>query len=337
MSKEDIPLRVETTLIKRYALESVSRPSTARWQNPKQSSVTEIALSTFVHTREVRVSDVSRIDQGTLYIATSPSTSTPVKILHHDVEGEFIVVDKPGSIVRLNGQEGVCGTLQRRIPGVRCESPKQSVRSLIGTNDSEEIVCEQPLLTVDRQMGLNIVHPEGKGPKLGKGGIDIVPSEERAAPSPPAHLQAKLEMEANPEIISTKERGHEDSKGPSPKLLPRETGHDIGMGSPVPLSSEAVQVITNLRNMKDEDEDWSRWRDVVFRAKGALSPKGLIIKPPPLRIDDDVGSRANPQSWRYHDQSARLRSSGCQPPLAVATDNSFQTITPDTTLSAAAA
>lgn len=27
---------------------------------------------------------------------------------------------------------------------------------------SEEITCEEPLLTVDRQMGLNIVHPEGK-------------------------------------------------------------------------------------------------------------------------------------------------------------------------------
>ena len=26
----------------------------------------------------------------------------------------------------------------------------------------EEIICEQPLLTVDRQMGLNIVHPDGK-------------------------------------------------------------------------------------------------------------------------------------------------------------------------------
>jgi hypothetical protein len=34
------------------------------------------------------------------------------------------------------------------------------------------------------------------------------------------------------------------------KLLPRETGHDIGMGSPVPLSAEAVGVITRLRNMK---------------------------------------------------------------------------------------
>lgn len=35
-----------------------------------------------------------------------------------------------------------------------------------------------------------------------------------------------------------------------PKLLPRETGHDIGMGSPVPLSAEMVSIITRLRNMK---------------------------------------------------------------------------------------
>lgn len=52
------------------------------------------------------------------------------------------------------------------------------------------------------------------------------------------------------------------------------------MGSPVPLSAEAVRVITNLRNLKDQDEDWSRWRDVVFRAKGALTPSNF--KPSPL-------------------------------------------------------
>jgi 23S rRNA-/tRNA-specific pseudouridylate synthase len=28
--------------------------------------------------------------------------------------------------------------------------------------NSEEITCDQPLLTIDRQMGLNIVHPDGK-------------------------------------------------------------------------------------------------------------------------------------------------------------------------------
>ena len=33
-------------------------------------------------------------------------------------------------------------------------------------------------------------------------------------------------------------------------LFRSETGEDIGMGSPVPLSQEAVGVITRLRNMK---------------------------------------------------------------------------------------
>ena len=70
------------------------------------------------------------------------------------------------------------------------------------------------------------------------------------------------------------------------------------MGSPVPLSAESVGIITRLRNMKvyimfsfaqlpsspcaqDEDEDWGRWRDVVFRAKGRLAPHGIDLKPPP--------------------------------------------------------
>src|SRR5262245_26713901 len=41
-----------------------------------------------------------------------------------------------------------------------------------------------------------------------------------------------------------------EGQGKEQKLLPRETGHDIGMSSPVPLSEEAVGVITRLRNMK---------------------------------------------------------------------------------------
>jgi len=29
---------------------------------------------------------------------------------------------------------------------------------------------------------------------------------------------------------------------------------------------------------KDEDEDWSRWRDVVFKAKGRLHPTGMPVQ-----------------------------------------------------------
>lgn len=124
-----------------------------------------------------------------------------------------------------------------------------------------------------------------QGEKLGKGGLDLTPSDERAAPAPPERLS--FEVAANPETLSTQytnstivrmeEEGSRDHRcqdeqfdskdglrneiqlmngdacvesSPAPKLLPRETGHDIGMGSPVPLSAEMVGIITRLRNMK---------------------------------------------------------------------------------------
>ncbi|KAF7782767.1 hypothetical protein Agabi119p4_2143 [Agaricus bisporus var. burnettii] len=302
-----------------------------------------------------------------------PVSSRSVKILHRDTEREFIIVDKPGSIpVHASGRyykntlieilvndfgfskvypvnrldrltsglmiiplssdrarqltsEFTAGTVQKEYVA-RCK----------GRFPDGEIVCEEPLLTVDRQMGLNIVHPEGKhaktifnlirydastdssvvrcrpltgrshqirvhlqflghpiandpvysetriwGENVGKGGIDITPSEERSAPAPPDHLQNEVEVQGNPESLCKDPPNGTAAESIPNKLLPRETGEDIGMGSPVPLSKEAVQVITRLRHMKDEDEDWSRWRDVIFRAKGALSPRNLVVKAPP--------------------------------------------------------
>ncbi|KAF9222417.1 pseudouridine synthase [Gyrodon lividus] len=311
-----------------------------------------------------------------------PVTATPVKIILHDKERDFLIIDKPGSIpVHASGRyyrHSLVEMLRHEFgfekvyskppsPPDRFSNPSSSTnppqainrldrltsglmiiplnadvaRSLTkefmngsvrkeyiarckGQFPAEEVVCEQPLLTVDRQMGLNIVHPEGKpaktvfnrlhhdantntsvlrcrpftgrshqirvhlqylghpiandpiyseeriwGPNLGKSGIDVIPSSQRPAPAPPEHLKS----DNSPESLG-------DPKPNAKKLLPRETGQDIGMGSPVPLSAEAVQVITRLRNMKDEDEDWSRWRDVVFRAKGALAPKSFRRLPP---------------------------------------------------------
>lgn len=207
------------------------------------------------------------------------------------------------------------------------------------------------MLTVDRQMGLNIVHPEGKpaktvfnlvrydantdtsvvkcephtgrshqlrvhlqylgypiandpvysdkkiwGENVGKGGLDLAPSDERSAPAAPEHLKELTEQHGSPESLakdaagaSFSAMGESNEKGGKvgaseeareetkevetpvkPKLLPRETGEDIGMGSPVPLSAEAVGVITRLRNMKvrafhsllapDVDVDLSRMK-----------------------------------------------------------------------------
>jgi tRNA pseudouridine synthase 9 len=45
---------------------------------------------------------------------------------------------------------------------VQGEIKKEYIARCSGEFPAEEVVVEQPLLTVDRQMGLNIVHPEGK-------------------------------------------------------------------------------------------------------------------------------------------------------------------------------
>jgi len=115
--------------------------------------------------------------------------------------------------------------------------------------------------------------------------------------------------------------------------MPRETGQDIGMGTHVPLSSEAVGIITRLRNMKvrygslhplsftltwgfkDENEDWSRWRDVVFRAKGALFPSNLNLeRTPPKHIHGKHKGRG-----RFKDPSMneQLTRSGSRSPSPV--------------------
>ncbi|KAH6910406.1 tRNA-pseudouridine synthase [Coprinopsis sp. MPI-PUGE-AT-0042] len=335
-----------------------------------------------------------------------PVTSTPVRILHTDAEREFIVVDKPGSIpVHASGRYykntlieilvndfGIpkcypANRLDRLTSGLMIipTSParareltdeftkgtvkKEYIARVRGKFPEEPVTCSEPLLTVDRQMGLNIVHPEGKpaltvftrlfydegtdssvvrcephtgrshqlrvhlqflghpiandpvyseqriwGASMGKGGVDTTPSDERSAPAPPPHLhpQAPGDSTSTGEATADKlslaglgidasAEGGAGAGGPDwmikgekgkPKLLPRETGEDIGMGSPVPLSAEAVGVITRLRNMKDEDEDWSRWRDVVFRVKGALNPHHLVVTPPPLPNRRKRGGKA---------------------------------------------
>ncbi|KAI5119821.1 hypothetical protein M0805_004756 [Coniferiporia weirii] len=375
-----------------------------------------------------------------------PVTSTPVEILYHDKERDFIVINKPGSIPvhaagryfknslveilkddfglpnvytvnrldRLTSGLMIIALSADRARTLTSEFTSGTIRKeyvarVRGGFSAEEITCEEPLLTVDRQMGLNIVHPEGKeakttftrmhydkitdtsvvhcrpftgrshqirvhlqylghpiandtvyadakiwGPRLGKGGIDLTPSNEREAPRPPSEfgdstaeghgrsesdpspinvadttedanqgaagdkLEGELdagitggssEVPVDPEVpviavpvsnldlsTSVPSNGKKDRQGnpawrtkeesaalraslsgEAPTLLPRETGHDIGLGAPVPLSNEAVGVITRLRNQKDEDEDWSRWRDIVFRAKGALHPRDYAI------------------------------------------------------------
>ncbi|KAL1737903.1 hypothetical protein HDZ31DRAFT_78787, partial [Schizophyllum fasciatum] len=51
----------------------------------------------------------------------------------------------------------------------------------------------------------------------------------------------------------------------------------------------------------DEDEDWGRWRDVVFRAKGRLVP-GYVVPPdkPPSPHRKERGSKKKAQAGAQH-------------------------------------
>lgn len=96
-----------------------------------------------------------------------------------------------------------------------------------------------------------------------------------------------------------------------PTKLPRETGADIGMASPVPLTHEAISVIANLRNTKDEAEDWGRWRDVIFRAKTALAPDPSDASP----SNDAERQEFQPAVHTEADGSTSLYCPECYLPL----------------------
>ena len=148
------------------------------------------------------------------------------------------------------------------------------------------------VISLERSGSLNDAK---QGTKLGKGGIDLTPSSERRPPTPPPHLRPEeivsSEMAspvATPPLYTNNtfvgktnvmppNTVHAEAilalnSGPTRKLLPRETGADVGLASPVPLSAEAVTIIMALRNMKDEDEDWGRWRDKIFKGRKPLVP-----------------------------------------------------------------
>ena len=81
-----------------------------------------------------------------------------------------------------------------------------------------------------------------------------IPIDENATRVWAIEARKKFEKANNPAFRTKEEsavlRKREQPIDPETTLLPRESGHDIGMGSPVPLSDEAVGVITRLRNQK---------------------------------------------------------------------------------------
>lgn len=98
-----------------------------------------------------------------------------------------------------------------------------------------------------------------------KGGIDLTPEDDDAIVFTPDYSpEDQLEIDANKALVEKRLAGQRDlgrGKG-GKKLMPRETGEDVGSSSPIKLSKEAREVIRRLRRMKDESEDWARSADL---------------------------------------------------------------------------
>ncbi|BEI80740.1 hypothetical protein CcaverHIS002_0112690 [Cutaneotrichosporon cavernicola] len=141
-----------------------------------------------------------RLD-NTVHRHEPPVTNDPVVLLHIDREREFCVISKPGSmpvhaagryfkhtmLEALLAEHGIKGYAVNRLdrltsglmilalsgPASRDLAQeflegkvgKEYVARVNGRFPEEEITVDQPLLTVDRQMGLVIIAPEGKDAK----------------------------------------------------------------------------------------------------------------------------------------------------------------------------
>ncbi|KAI5453932.1 hypothetical protein NCC49_004927 [Naganishia albida] len=144
------------------------------------------------------------------------------------------------------------------------------------------------------------------GPNLGRGGVDLtpdIPEEQSDGASavggtdtpevlasiearlrgqealPSAKLQQKFNWKLEKELMRLRgdnkmsgSAGISGSGTPASELLPREMEDDTVVGgSPIYLSREAREIVAKLRRQKDEQEDWAKWSEVVFRMKEAAA------------------------------------------------------------------
>ncbi|KAG8965884.1 hypothetical protein FRC03_012816 [Tulasnella sp. 419] len=115
-------------------------------------------------------------------------------------------------------------------------------------------------------------------------------------------------------------------------LLPREDGTDVGAASPVPLSEETLQVIKALRNKKDESEEFSRWKDVVFKTKAFVKTQGVNSVSATMRNQvprhireqrQEEASKMAPIDSSHLSNEGNLLSQNSESPAAVVVGESF--------------
>ncbi|SPO27042.1 related to DRAP deaminase RIB2 [Ustilago trichophora] len=245
-----------------------------------------------------------------------PVTDEPIKIIHRDDEEGILVIVKPGSIPvhaagrylrhtltdLLKTEHGIemvytTNRLDRLTSGIMVCSTKKETASRLGAQFAAgqvskayvcrvrgqfpegEIVCKEPILTIDRQSGVNIVHPKGKYCET----IFVRLSYDAETDSSVVfcrpitgrthQIRVHVQYLGHP-ICNDPIYGHDVWSKVDPssfaEVIPdqwKKVGGEIGQ-------KEVEMIVDAIKGDQDGQEDWARWKDEVL-FKDMIAQEGL--------------------------------------------------------------
>ncbi|CDR98764.1 related to DRAP deaminase RIB2 [Sporisorium scitamineum] len=292
-----------------------------------------------------------------------PVTDEPIKIIHRDDEEGILVIVKPGSIPvhaagrylrhtltdLLRTEHGIemvytTNRLDRLTSGIMVCSTKKETASRLGAQFAAgqvskayvcrvrgkfpegEIDCKEPILTIDRQSGVNIVHPKGKYCET----IFVRLSYDAETDSSVVfcrpitgrthQIRVHVQYLGHP-ICNDPIYGHDVWSKVDPsaftEVIPdqwKKVGGEIGQ-------KEVEMIVDAIKGDQDGQEDWARWKDEVL-FKDMIAQEGLenVNVPGPngrsSRPSDELLERA---LQKLEEENGDVPSKGLNRPIDIET------------------